>query len=432
MTLQPGQSVTQAATWDGTIADLVNNTSYAVNAFGTFEVSNPNAPQGDTATFQITNPLQGALTTDQATYQFGQPVQLTYTETNTSDQTLTISIANPLYQIVNNDLPMLPVSDPLGPSIQTITPGQTITDQFTWNPQPGSGYYTEGNLTGTFEAMVYDVPAAPGHFTANFQIVSTSAGAIVSSVTTDHAVYQGGQTVTMTFTETNRSDQPVTVPTGQDGFVFDPSVATSNLDLSDLHSPIPTGSMTLQPGQSWTQTETWPVGDPASGTYTLKIADVYDPNGHTATFEVVGASSSGNTSTSGAGDGGSSSTGLVAQSNNSSVTTNHADYKVGEVVRIRLKIPRTGEAKAVSPPARAREQITILDGTQAVFRTTRRVPASTLKHLEAGRPVTLTAVWNGRPNQPGVHALKPGSYTIDVAYGDLGSSTAIVLGREGL
>ena len=144
--------------------------------------------------------------------------------------------------------------------------------------------------------------------------------------------------------------------------------------------------MTLQPGQSWTQTETWPVGDSASGPYTLKIANVYDPNGNTATFEVVGALS-GNTSTSGTGDGGSSSTGLVARSVNSTVTTNHAVYKVGEVVRIRLKIPGTGAAEAASPLARSREQITILDGTQVVSRMTRRVPASTLKHLEAGRPV---------------------------------------------
>ena len=94
VTLQPGQSVSQTATWDGTITETAFQqgitTSYAVNQFGTFTVSNPNAPQGDTATFQITNPLQGALTTSQAIYQLGQPVQVTYAETNTSDQTVTV------------------------------------------------------------------------------------------------------------------------------------------------------------------------------------------------------------------------------------------------------------------------------------------------------------------------------------------------------
>ena len=127
VTLQPGQSVSQTATWDGTITETANQqgttTSYAVNQFGTFQVSNPNAPQGDTATFQITDPLQGALTTDQTTYQLSQPVQLTYTETNTSGQTLTIATANPLYQIMHNGQPEMPIQDPVGPTIETITPG---------------------------------------------------------------------------------------------------------------------------------------------------------------------------------------------------------------------------------------------------------------------------------------------------------------------
>ena len=65
-----------------------------------------------------------------------------------------------------------------------------------------------------------------------------------------------------------------------------------------------------------------------------------------------------------------------------------------------------------------------------VSRLTRRIPASSLKQLEAGHSVTLTMVWNGRPNQPLVHALKPGSYAIDVAYGDYGSSTTIALRRQ--
>ena len=273
VTLQPGQSVSQSATWDGTIAKTEyqqgTTTSYAVNQFGTFTVSNPNAPQGDTATFQITDPLQGVLTTDQTTYQMGQPVQLTYTETNTSAQTLTIETANPLYQILHNGQPVMPVMDPIGPSIETIASGQTIINQYTDDP-PGRGPYTLGNLTGTFVAEVYDVPADPGEFTADFQVAPPPSGAIVSSVTTDQPAYQAGQTVTMTFTETNESDQPVIVPSGQTGFEFDQPSPTPSLNLEDLPGPIPTGWMTLQPGQAWTQTQTWPVGFPASGPYTLE------------------------------------------------------------------------------------------------------------------------------------------------------------------
>ncbi len=64
-----------------------------------------------------------------------------------------------------------------------------------------------------------------------------------------------------------------------------------------------------------------------------------------------------------------------------------------------------------------------------VSRLTRRIPASRLKQLEAGHSVTLTTVWNGRPNQPVIHALKPGSYAIDVTYGDFSGTAAITIGR---
>jgi hypothetical protein len=58
-------------------------------------------------------------------------------------------------------------------------------------------------------------------------------------------------------------------------------------------------------------------------------------------------------------------------------------------------------------------------------------PASTLKQIEAGHSVTLTTVWNGRPNQREIHALKPGSYAFDVTYGDSSGSAAITIGRKG-
>ena len=53
---------------------------------------------------------------------------------------------------------------------------------------------------------------------------------------------------------------------------------------------------------------------------------------------------------------------------------------------------------------------------------TRRLPASALKHLREGSAVTLITVWNGKPNQAGIHGLKPGPVAIDVAYGDYGEA----------
>jgi hypothetical protein len=321
ITLQSGQSVSQTATWDGTIAETADQDgttmTYAVNQWGAFQVSNPNAPQEDTATFQIANPLTGALTTDQSIYQLGQPVQLTYTEMNTSSQTVTFSTQTPvIYQIMHDGQPELPVTDPKGQIFQTLSPDQTFVDRFTW--RPGSGNDASNGLSGPFVAMVYAAPAAPGQFTADFEIVTPPPG-----------------------------------------------------------------------------------GD------------------------VLTRSSSGNSSTSGTGDGGSSAT-----AGNAAVTTNHADYKVGDRVRIRLKIPGAVSATSTALPVRSRELITILDGTQVVSRVTHRVPSSTFKHLKAGRSVTLTTFWNGRPNQPGIQSVKPGTYTIDAVYGDYRGSTAIAIGRK--
>jgi hypothetical protein len=94
VTLKPGQSLSQSASWDGTTPYSLPNPgdplqTWSLNQWGTFTVSNPNAPQGDVATFQITDPISISLTTDMPVYQMGQPVQVTYTESNTSDQDLT-------------------------------------------------------------------------------------------------------------------------------------------------------------------------------------------------------------------------------------------------------------------------------------------------------------------------------------------------------
>ncbi len=83
-----------------------------------------------------------------------------------------IEAANPLYQILHNGAPVMPIQDPLGPAIETITPGQTITNHYIYRP-PSYGPHTLENLTGSFVAEVYDVPAAPGEITADFLTSTT-------------------------------------------------------------------------------------------------------------------------------------------------------------------------------------------------------------------------------------------------------------------
>ena len=278
---------------------------------------------------------------------------------------------------------------------------------------------------------------------ADFQIAAPPSGTLVSSITTDQSAYQVGQTVTMTFTETNQGTQPIFVPTGPNGFDFQSGGSIAGpVDSTEPQGPVEW--TTLQPGQSWTQTTTWPIGASVSVPTTETISNIYDPNGDTATFEVLSTSSSGNTSTSGTGDdgssttgqgmsggGGSSSTAPVASLINSTVTANHADFKAGEAVRITLKIHGEKATTATSPQVPSREVVTILDGSRLISRMTRRVPFVKLKHLDAGRSITLTTVWDGRPNQPGAHQLSPGVYTIEVGYAGYRGSTAIDIGRNG-
>jgi hypothetical protein len=107
-TLQPGQSESQTASWEGTCSysspGLGSSAPMsAINLFGTFTVSNPNAPPGQNPSFQITDPVTYSLTTNQAVYQLGEPIQMTFMEANTSDQTVTLPPQQPAGFSINHN-----------------------------------------------------------------------------------------------------------------------------------------------------------------------------------------------------------------------------------------------------------------------------------------------------------------------------------------
>ena len=92
-TLQPGQSLTETATWDGVANE---GTLAGTDVWDEFSVS-VLGPGRHEPGFSIGSPLTLNVTTDQLTYQPGQPVQITATETNTSDQAVTILNANDMF-----------------------------------------------------------------------------------------------------------------------------------------------------------------------------------------------------------------------------------------------------------------------------------------------------------------------------------------------
>ena len=166
-TLQPGQSLTQTASWDGTTPDSFDS-SGTVNYWGTFVVSDPNAPQGLTATFQITDPIATSLTTDQPVYQMGQPVQVTFTQTNTSDQPVTFGGGSATAFLVYQDgAPLWLLAYPqviTGPMTLQAGQTQTITQQFNGPDELGLGVDT-----GTF-VVGYGPENDPELYTTTFQV----------------------------------------------------------------------------------------------------------------------------------------------------------------------------------------------------------------------------------------------------------------------
>jgi hypothetical protein len=160
------------------------------------------------------------VTTDQSVHQFGEPVQITFTEVNTSDQSITIPHPQPAgFTITHNGTPVMvdAVPDVLFVGTETVPPGLVFTTSQTWNGIPIFGPSAAGDLTGTF-AVDYEPTASDTESTATFQIVAPSPDELATSVTTDQSVYQLGQPIQLTFTETNVGTAPVQVWEGPSSF----------------------------------------------------------------------------------------------------------------------------------------------------------------------------------------------------------------------
>jgi hypothetical protein len=399
-TLLPGQSRSQTASWDGTetyaspsIGD--SSQSSQVNAFGTFVVSNPCAPEGLTATFQITDPIVSTVTTDQSVYQLGEPVQMTYTEVNTSDQSITIPRAQPSgFGITHNGtsvlIDLLPAIFIFG--TETIAPGQVFTMSQAWNGIPMSGPSAPGDLTGTF-VVDYGPGANDTVATTTFQIVAPSSDDLVTSVTTDQTTYQAGQPVNMTFTETNVGDQPIAVLTGSTEFEITQNGTAIFGGIINPGGPMilePTW-LTLQPGQSYSQTATWngipadyPAGPVISLAATFTVSNAFDPNADTATFQYAAPPTS------------------VLQT---SVTTDQSVYQLGQPIQLTFTETNVG-----TTPVQVWEGPSSFNVTQNGAEVWNSLVPDLYPYiwdlgnyswatLQPGQSYTQTATWNGVPDQ---------------------------------
>jgi hypothetical protein len=396
-TLLPGQSVLQTASWDGTVPSLaVAPAGSPMNVFGTFIVSNPNAPQGLNATFQITNPIVSKLTTDKSVYQLGEPIQITYTDVNTADQPITVPARQDEQFTISNGMGggTGPVAWPqiVFGGTATIQPGQTFTATQTWNGLSGAyGPYNINDLTGTF-TVGFGPENDQNEFTTTFQIVPPSSYDLATSVTTDQPFYQLGQPVKLTFTETNKGDEPVPVVTGSPQFQItqDGTTIWNRFYPGDALPLDPTWSI-LQPGQSYSQTTTW-NGVPTAGELSslgapFTVSSDFDPNSDIATFQYLAPSTDN----------------LVT-----SLTTNQPVYQLGQPIQLNFTETNVG-----TTPLQVLEGLSGFDVKQNgelvwnslypdhlpdFFPDQSNLPRYSWVTLQPGQSYTQTATWNGVPD----------------------------------
>ena len=395
-TLLPGQSVSQTASWDGMWSPTYNSGDGSwqgapMNLFGTFVVTNPNAPAGLNATFQITNPFSLKLTTDQPVYQLGQPIQLQFTEVNTSGYEVVDPPAPPAgFSITHNGTTVLIDALPDVVSLTPVTfqPGQSVSVTQTWDGIPMTGPYLIGDLTGTF-VVGYGPGNDPTELSTTFQIAPPTGDDLVTTVTTDQTVYNLGQPVDMTFTETNDGDQPVAIVTGSPEFEVTQN-GTTVLNPFYVGAPATTTPAwsTLQPGQSYSQTATWnglPVTGPLNSlAVPFTVSNEFDPDADTATFQ-YGAPPSDLLTTS--------------------LTTDRSVYLLGQPIQLTFTETNVG-----TTTVQVMEGPSSFDVKQSGHEVWNSLYPDTFPDewapqsyswvtLQPGQSFTQTATWNGVPDQ---------------------------------
>ena len=102
-------------------------------------------------------------------------------------------------------------------------------------------------------------------------------------------------------------------------------------------------------------------------------------------------------------------------------------YKLGQSVPLSLILKDVSASKVAIKESRHLETVTVQDGSTVVYESTRKVHPLTSRIIKAGHPLQLTTLWSGKPNQAGVKKLSPGIYTITVDDDGYAASTTVDL-----
>jgi Intracellular proteinase inhibitor len=169
----------------------------------------------------------------------------------------------------------------------TVSPPTGVVSSPT-SPTTPSPAPTPSPTPAPTPTLTSPTPGLPTQGTPTSPTTGTPASPVAISVKTNQAVYTPGQTVTMTFTETNDTKSSMRVPIGPsiDGFTVTSGGKTvwrSNSGIEPQYIVLEN----LAPGASITLTATW-TASAVAGTYT--VHNQLDPEAASATFEIVASS----------------------------------------------------------------------------------------------------------------------------------------------
>ncbi len=367
ITLQPGQSHTLTATWNG----VPTTGDPPVLSGGSFTVTNQLDPNGVSASFRIDSPLSYSITTDKRDYSVGQPIQLTYTETNTTSQPVTVN-TGPSDFAITQEGTTIPLADVPGTwsvasGTETLQPGQSISETSSWNGVANVGSLTGANVWG---GISVSNQAAPHGLTAILDI----ANPLATGLTASSPSFAAGQAVTLTYTATNTADVPLTVLDSPGSFSIQSQLSIQDVDVFSQTGSGPAPLVTLQPGASLTQTATWnPSGGHAPvGSYFAYFSGPFD--GVSAWFQVG-----------------------LPDSISTTFTTDQSEYTVGQPIQITLSETNTSDQPVTVNSGPSVFQITKSGFLVADVSGTGGTQSAT-ETLQPGQSFTQTATWNGVAN----------------------------------
>jgi hypothetical protein len=373
--IQPGQSYTLTATWDG-VPNLPFQYMFGgqppVLAGGSFTVTNQLDPNGASASFTIDSPLSYSITADQGNYSVGQPIQITSTETNTSSQPVTVNTTPSDFAITQEGIGA-PLANVLGTwgtqsATETLQPGQSISETATWNGFANVGSQAGANAWGNISVSN---PTAPQGVSADFSI----ANPYVTGLAASSPSFASGQPVTLSYTVANSADVPVTLLDSPASFSIQEELPIQYPEVFSQTGSGPGALVTLEPGASVTQTATWtPSGGQAPvGSYQAYCSGPVD--GAFADFQVG-----------------------VPDSISTTFSTDKSEYAVGEPIQITLSETNTSGQPVTINTGPSEFTITT-DGAYLVANVSgaggTQSPSAT---LQPGQSFTQTATWNGVAN----------------------------------